>query len=133
MAPLVSTITLFTEIIVLISILYTFYSSYFKNRFPRLLVAITLIYETIFNIGYMVYRTVAHSDVLTGNMRTFAILHGILSLVMFILLIVLMSFAWQAYRKENFFRKNKCMTITFLVFWIVSVTSGIYVYFLAYY
>ena len=62
-----------------------------------------------------------------------AIVHGILSLLMFIALIVFFVFAWRKYRKnENYFKNHKYLTYTFLFFWTFSIVSGVLFYFVEY-
>jgi len=130
--PIYSTVALFTECIMLIVILYIFYNGYKYNRFNYKLVAIALSYEIIFNISYMLYRTVSapesksvHSAIVIG----FAILHGILSLVMFILLIVFLLLAWKNYKKKiNYFKKHSVLSLIFIIFWLIAVISGIIIY-----
>ncbi len=135
-APLFSTITLIAEIIISLIIYYTFYRSYKFNKFPKYLVAFALLYETIFNISYMVSRVGQdETKLLPPVVIAFAAIHGILSLIMFIALIVYMILAYfRGYRKQvNYFMQHKKVTITFLVFWTFSILSGITFYFLTYY
>jgi hypothetical protein len=135
--PLYSTITLFAEIGLSLIIYYTFYSGYKKVHFPTPLVAIGLLYETLFNITYMASRAKTDAQVTRVHLPALyiglAAFHGILSLVMFIALVVFMFFAWRGYRKKkNFFKTHKSLSMTFLVFWTISIVSGILLYFATY-
>ncbi|PIP60246.1 hypothetical protein COX00_04275 [Candidatus Uhrbacteria bacterium CG22_combo_CG10-13_8_21_14_all_47_17] len=135
-APLFSTFTLFTEILVTLAVLYAFYSGYARNRFPSLLVGITLLYETLFNISYMVFRSATHGSIAddTAFEIGLAAFHGILSLVMFVGLFVFMIVAWRHYRKGiNYFRAHRALTGTFIVLWLLVVLSGLLFYVITYF
>lgn len=133
--PLYSTITLFAEIIISAAIFYTFYRSYKYNKFPVKLAAVTLAYEIIFNISYMFSRVRNHIEKLEIPWHVaLAIFHGTLSLLMFISLIIFFLLAWRKYRKgENYFKAHRNITIIFLLFWSISVLSGILFYFVEYF
>jgi hypothetical protein len=132
----ISTFVLVAELFVSASIFYVFYSSYVKNRFPFVLVAITLAYEIIGNIGYMTYRAMnGNPSQLSSPLYIgFAIFHGVFSLVMFVALLAFMGIAWKKYRAgTNYFAEHKNLTFTFLTFWIIAVLSGIAFYYLTYF
>ena len=136
--PWFSTFTLFTEIIVTGAVLYVIYSGYAKNRFPSRIAAAALSYEILFNISYMASRLVTHEDSKQYPDSPFhialAIFHGSFSLLMFILLLVFMFFAWKGYRRgENFFRVRRKLTIIFIVSWMIAVLSGFLFYYEAYF
>lgn len=134
--PIYSTIALFTECIMLIVILYIFYNGYKHNKFNYKLVAIALSYEILFNISYMLYRTLAKPD--SGGAHSafsigLAIFHGFLSLIIFILLIVFLLLAWKNYKKKiNYFKKHSTITLLFIIFWLIAAISGIIIYIIYY-
>jgi heme A synthase len=136
--PWFSTFTLFTELLVTTSVFYIFYQNLKFDRFPGRLTAITLGYETLFNISYMTYRSLTHVEH-EGHVHTplhiaVAAFHGIFSLSMFIALIVFMVLAWRAHKRgENFFRKHLVMSKVFLVLWAIAIVSGMLFYYLAYF
>ncbi|MBS3119974.1 hypothetical protein J4475_04080 [Candidatus Woesearchaeota archaeon] len=136
--PLFSTVTLFTEIIVSVGILYVFYSGYFKNRFPFRIAFLALTYELAVNVTYMAYRAVSHEVSEPAHTHhpfeiALAVFHGIFSLVMFVALIVFIVLAWLNYRRRiNYFKKHKVITVAFLVLWMIAVLSGVLFYFTAY-
>jgi uncharacterized membrane protein YozB (DUF420 family) len=135
-APLYSTITLLAELGISAIIYYTLYQGYKHNKFPSILAGGALLYEAIFNISYMVSRVSTHVKALPLDSKfevALAIVHGILSLIMFIALIVFFIFAWTRYRKGmNYFQNHKALTALFLVFWTFSIVSGVLFYFLEY-
>jgi hypothetical protein len=134
--PWFSTFTLFTELLVTTSILYSLYSAYRRNYFPYALVAVTLAYEVLFNISYMASRALGgqNPSKLAGSaVIGLAIFHGIFSLIMFLSLLVFMSIAWVKYRKGiNYFQLHKNFTLTFVVLWLIAVASGFVFYYIAY-
>ncbi len=136
--PWFSTFTLFTETVVTAGILYVFYKAYYHNFFQFKLAAAVLAYEVCFNISYMAYRALRHSDSKAYPDSAFhialAAFHGIFSLLMFLLLLLFMYFAWKNYRRGiNFFRNHKILTLMFLISWLVAVASGYLFYYQAYF
>ena len=135
-APLYSTITLFAELVISGIIYFTIYQGYKHNRFFSMLAGFALLYEICFNISYMVSRVPEHAKfdkVAPAVIIVFAIVHGVLSLLMFLALIVFFVFAFFSYRKgNNFFQKHKILTTIFLIFWTFSIVSGIIFYLLEY-
>lgn len=133
---LYSTITLFAELIISAIIYFTLYQGYRHNKFPSRLAFGALLYELIFNITYMASRVPAHARAArleTPFVIGLAIVHGILSLIMFMALIVFFIFAWKSYRKEvNYFRNHKIQTFVFLFFWTFSIVSGVLFYLVEY-
>src|SRR5690349_8813743 len=111
MPPLYSTITLFAELIISTIIYYTLYQGYKHNKFPTKLAAFALIYELVFNISYMISRVspqIKSTHVESPFLIGLAIVHGILSLIMFITLIIFFILAWKNYAKGvNYFVKYK--------------------------
>lgn len=132
-APLLSTISLITELLITVSIFYIFYKGYFQGKFLTKLAIVTILYELIFNISYMASRTPHVTSNQTSATTPFAIFHGVLSLTMFVCLIIFLIVAWSNYTKnENFFKNHTVITLLFLFFWSVSVTSGIMFYIMKY-
>ena len=132
-APLFSTFSLITELLVSTAIFYIFYKGYKHNVYSTKLAAVTILYELIFNISYMAKRTPTATSATSSPATPLAIVHGILSLIMFVSLIVFFIVAWNKYKKgQNFFKDHKILTIVFLFFWTVSVLSGATFYILRY-
>ncbi len=134
--PLFSTITLFTELIVSAAVYYTLYQGYKKNKFPKKIAIPALIYESIFNISYMSMRVPTHAKAANAEpiyLILLAIIHGILSLIMFLSLFVFFIIAWKKYSNSiNFFFEHKTLTWLFIVFWTFSIVSGVLFYFISY-
>lgn len=133
--PLYSTVTLIAELFVSSIIFYSFYQGFKHNKFPTKFAAAALAYEILFNITYMIYRVPSHAKakVEPPYVIILAILHGTLSLIMFVSLIVFFILAWKNYRRGvNYFLVHKKFSLTFLIFWSISVISGILFYILEY-
>ncbi|MFA5991663.1 MAG: hypothetical protein WC794_05480 [Candidatus Doudnabacteria bacterium] len=136
--PWFSTFTLITETFVTVALLYLFYNAYYKNKFNFWLAGVTLGYEILFNISYMSYRALSHKDSATQPDSAFhialAIFHGSFALLMFLLLLVFMFFAWKSYKKGvNFLQNHKKLTIIFIIAWLIAVISGFVFYYEAYF
>jgi heme A synthase len=86
----------------------------------------------------MISRALTHEDSSQYPDSSFhiaiAIFHGTFSLIMFVLLLVFMFFAWKGYRSgKNYFRVHKRLTIIFLISWMIAVLSGFLFYYEAYF
>ena len=134
-APLYSSISLIAELIISGIIISVIYQGYKNNVFFSKLTFFALAYEVLFNISYMVRRSDISEEVKPklSFETALAITHGVLSLVMFISLIIFLLLAWKNYKKRiNYFKENKKMTFTFVIFWLISVVSGMTFYFVNY-
>lgn len=135
-APLYSTITLVAEIFISAIIYYTLYQGYAHSKFPVKLAGFALLYEMFFNISYMASQTPHHvkaARVESPFIISLAIIHGVLSLIMFLALIAFFVFAWTRYRKGvNYFQSHKVLTGVFTFFWTFSILSGILFYIVEY-
>lgn len=136
--PLYSIVTLCTETVVTVCLLYVIYTGYTKGILVRWLLGTILTFETLFNISYMASRFLTHVDPPDHKDSAFhigvAIFHGIFALTMFIALLVFMFFAWRGYgRGENYFKDHKKPTITFVIAWMVAIFSGYFFFYEAYF
>ena len=134
-APIFSTITLISEIFVTMGVLYVYYFAFYKNTFKPLYAFAVLAYEIFVNVAYMVYRVLTHTE--TGKYQVWEVvllaLHGTLSLIMLIALIVLFVKAYLEHKKgKNFLAKHKLISLSILGVWLFSVASGCAVYFVEY-
>ena len=134
--PLVSTITLIAELVIGFLIFYVVYRGYSKNSYPRKTAIFALAYEVVFKVGYMVYRTVGQpvASGFSPAMKIVAAIHGLLSLVMLIAVIMIFWRAGKEYAKQvNSFLVHKLQTFIFVSFWAISLLSGIFLYIKAYF
>jgi hypothetical protein len=136
--PIWSIITLVTEIGVTTAIFYIIWKGVVAVHFVRPLAFGVLVYEALFNISYMVTRSLRHTDVSVAGMAkpgmaTLAMFHGIFSLVMFVALVIFFLVAANRYAKgENYFLHHHRLTTTFLYAWAASILSGVFFFFQLY-
>ena len=134
--PWFSTFTLFSEIVVTGLVLYIFFQAYKYNRFLYGLAGAVVAYEILVNISYMFQSLFDHTvgqKITNTYYIILAAFHGSFSLLMFLLLLVFMFFAWRNYKKGiNYFREHYRITAAFLISWMVAVVTGILFYILLY-
>jgi hypothetical protein len=127
--PILSIVTLLTELVITASVYFIIWKAYRTGAFMRRLAFAILGYELLFNISYMLSRelgvdesTVVYNPYETG----LAIFHGTFSLLMFVMLFVFFIMAARAYRRgENYFLIHPRLTWSFVLAWGVSILSGI--------
>lgn len=127
--PTWSIVTLVTEFGVTAAVFFVIWKAYTAGRFIRPLAFGVLAYEVIFNISYMLSRSLQHASEEAGTEKpgeiALAIFHGTFSLAMFVALIIFFFVAASRYaRGENYFLVHRRLTVVFLWAWTVSVLSG---------
>jgi len=133
-APLLSIFTLIAEFCVTGIVFYVIWKAVAEVKFNKKLGFGVLLYETIFNISYMVMRSLDHANenpqtVEKSGENVLGMFHGIFSLLMFLTLVVFFVVAERHYAKgENFFVHHHRMTRLFLSAWGVSVLSGAFLF-----
>jgi len=129
-APLFSIFALVAEFCVTGVVFYVIWTAISNVRFNKKLGFGVLAYEVIFNISYMVMRSLEHVNekpdvVEKPGEVALAIFHGTFSLVMFVALVIFFVVAERHYaRGENFFVHHHRLTSVFLYAWGISVFSG---------
>lgn len=127
--PILSIVTLLTELVITASVYFIIWKAYRTGAFMRVLAFAILGYELLFNISYMLSRElgVDESAVVYNPYETgLAIFHGTFSLLMFVMLMVFFLMAARAYRRgENYFLIHPRLTWSFVLAWGVSILSGI--------
>jgi hypothetical protein len=125
--PAYSIFSASSELLVTAAVFYVVWKAW-HGDFRRGLLVSVLVFEAAANISYMAYRTIAPSSPLhdePGWLTTTAILHGILSLAMFLFLIFITAMAWRDNeRGRNFFRDSPTTTWAFVGLWTASIVSG---------
>lgn len=128
--PFFSIFALVAEFCVTGIIFYVIWTAISNVRFNRKLAFGVLAYELVFNISYMVMKSLGDGGntsetVKSGTDIALAIFHGTFSLVMFISLVIFFVVASRHYAKgENFFVHHHRLTSVFLYAWGISVFSG---------
>lgn len=129
-APFFSIFALVAEFCVTGVVFYVIWNAVSEVRLNRKLAFGVLAYEVIFNISYMVWRSLEHANEKVAVVEkpgevALAIFHGTFSLVMFVALVLFFWVADKRYAKgENFFVHHHRMTSIFLYAWGISVFSG---------
>ena len=130
--PLFSTLSAVTELLVTAAVFWFFQQALVHGRYRFGIMAVALVYETLFNITYMTARFFGEGT--TGDHEAwFSVLlavHGTLSLLMFIGLIVLVIWAFDRRGKGDLdpLGTRRKLAWTFLVLWTLSVLSGEFIY-----
>lgn len=133
-APLFSTVSAVTELLVTAAVYVFLVRAYRGTRFHGGLLAFALSYEVLVNVAYMTYRlfvpsVAEHSD----GMSLLLAFHGILSLFMLVGLIGLAMNAWRGHRQgTNTLRAHPKTTWAFGILWAISILTGEAVYVLSY-
>ena len=135
-APIFSTFSAIAEIFVTAGVFYIVLQNYRQKGFAWKLAAVVIAFEFSVNMMYMIFRmreTSAQHESVASPLAPFMAAHGILSLLVFVMLVV---FAYLAYvaskRGRHFFFDNKAVTWMFLGLWMVSVGSGEALYAISY-
>jgi hypothetical protein len=132
--PTFSTFSAATELVVTAVVVWFFYRALRFGDYRFGLMSAALVYETAFNITYMVSRIFLHEEGVTHVhepwVTWFVAFHGSLSLGMFIGLIWITAWGYRSLRRgnPNPLLARKKLSITFLVLWGVSVTTGEMIY-----
>lgn len=132
--PLFSTFSAVTELLVTAAVVWFFYNALKKADYRWGVITAALIYETLFNITYMVSRLALHTSSTDverpGWYIGFVAFHGTLSLVMFLGLIALVVWAYERRKQgmEDPLGAHRKLSWTFLVLWFVSIGTGELIY-----
>lgn len=125
--PPFSTLSAISELLVTGAVFYAFWPAYRGRMFRGGLLAVALVYETLFNITYMTRQLVSfgRSPDIEPGIVWLAILHGIFSLVMFVGLLFFAGISYKEKRAGVNFPAERLGFLTgFLVLWSISVLSG---------
>lgn len=126
--PAFSIFSAISELAVTAVVLYVIVGNLRGRPFNWKLLGAVLIFEVCVNVIYMIKRASA-ADVdaqLHGMLKGLFAVHGILSLLMLVALILaylLSTFDHKAGR-ETWFRVNRPATWSLIVFWLLAVGSG---------
>ena len=132
--PLFSTISAVTELLVTAAVYWFFWRGMKFADYRWGIITVAIVYETLFNVTYMVSRVFTHEEGVTHVhdpwVTWFVAAHGTLSLVMFIGLIWYV--VWVRRRVKagapNPLLEHRRLSQVFLVLWTLSVASGEAIY-----
>ena len=134
--PAFSIFSAVSELFVTAAVFYVVYRNWTRRPFPLPLFIAVALFEALVNVVYMANRASRASsgaDAVPAGLKIFFALHGMLSLLAYLVFVVLAVFAWQDQRAGRwFFRDHPKLTWTFLVLWAVSIGSGEAIFVLRY-
>ena len=134
-APAFSTFSAIAELFVTAAVVYVVVRNFRGMGFAWRLASVVIVFEFSVNMLYMIsrMRADAASGEMTGPWGLFAAGHGLLSLIVFILLVIFSFQAFQASKRgSHFFQEHRGVTYSFLALWMVSVVSGEVLYVVRY-
>ena len=117
-----------SELFVTAGVFYIIRRNWTGRTFALPLFLAVALFEALVNVMYMAHRSAqAASGVqpLAASLRLFFALHGMLSLLAYLVFVILGVLAYQEQRNGRFwFRDRPGVAWTFIVVWLVSVASG---------
>jgi hypothetical protein len=128
-APAFSVFSAVSELFVTAGVIFVIRRNWTRRPFPLGVFLAVALFEALVNVLYMANRaaqaaTPGAPSMPTGMKIAFA-LHGMLSLVAYLVFVVLAVFAYQDQKRGRyFFRERPAITWTFAVVWAISILSG---------
>ncbi len=126
--PAFSIFSAVSELFVTTAVLYAIISNMRGNKFNWKLMGAVLVFETCFNIVYMVKQAAkedVHTDI-TGPLKAMLAVHGIMALVMFVALLVvyLISTFNQKSGYPTWFQQHRNLSYVFITLWVATIGMG---------
>ena len=141
--PAFSLFSAISELFVTAGVLFVVRRNWTRRTFPFALFLGVALFEGLINVMYMAKRAsdasgapVAAVHALSTGMKIGFAVHGLLSLLAYLVFVVLGVFAHQEQQQQEprwFFRERPALTWTFLVFWAISIGSGEVLFVLRYF
>jgi cytochrome bd-type quinol oxidase subunit 1 len=129
-APFFSSFSAIAELFVTAGVLYVVLRNYRQHPFAAKLAAAVVTFEFSVNMMYMIFRmrettATSHAEAAASPLAPFMAAHGILSLLVFVLLVVYSYMAYVASKGgRHFFHDHPVVTWSFVGMWMLSVGSG---------
>jgi hypothetical protein len=132
MIPAFSIFSAVSELFVTAGVFIVIRRNWTRRGFPLALFLGVALFEALVNVMYMATRAsaaaVGHDPISLGMKILFAV-HGILSLLVYVVFVILGILAYQEQRHGRyFFPERPALTWTFLVLWTISVASGEWIF-----
>ena len=135
--PAFSLFSAISELFVTAGVLFVVRRNWTRRTFPFALFIGVALFEGLINVMYMAKRaadasgtavaTEAAAHALSAVMKIGFAVHGLLSLLAYLVFVVLGVFAHQEQQQDPprwFFRERPALTWTFLALWVISIGSG---------
>jgi len=116
-----------SELFVTAGVFWVIHRNWTRRPFPLPLFLAVALFEAFVNVMYMASRSsaAASDHSIAPNLRIFFALHGMLSLLAYLVFVILGVLAYQDQKEGRYwFRDRPAVTWTFIVVWIISVGSG---------
>ena len=128
--PTFSLFSAISELFVTAGVLFVVRRNWTRRPFPFALFLTVSLFEAMVNVMYMANRSAAASspnamETMSTGMKIGFAVHGLLSLVAYLVFVVLGVLAYQEFKAGRwFFRDRPALTWGFLVLWVISIGSG---------
>jgi uncharacterized membrane protein YozB (DUF420 family) len=118
-----------SELFVTAGVAFVIRRNWTRRRFPLAVFLTVALFEALVNVLYMANRSAQAAApgavALPPMMKLAFALHGMLSLIAYLVFVVLAVFAYQDQKRDRyFFREHPAITWTFAVVWAISIVSG---------
>ena len=134
--PAFSIFSAISELFVTAGVLFVIHRNWNRRAFPLPIFLAVVLFEALVNVLYMSHRAsqaASGAVVVAPGMKLFFAVHGMVSLLAFIVFVVLGVFAYQDQKRGvYFFRERPGLTWTFLLVWTISIVSGEAIFVLRY-
>ena len=136
--PPFSLFSAISELFVTAGVIYVIRRNWTRRTFSLGIFMGVALFEAFVNVLYMANRAAeATSGVarhaIEPGLRLFFAVHGLLSLLAYLVFVVLGVLAYQEQRRGRFFfREYPAVTWTFVVVWTISIVSGEVIFALRY-
>lgn len=127
-----------SELFVTAGVLFVVRRNWTQRPFPFGVFLTVSLFEALVNVMYMANRSAAASapgaaEVLSTGMKISYALHGLLSLIAYLVFVVLGTLAYQEQKAGRwFFRARPALMWGFLMLWTISIGSGEVIFLLRY-
>jgi len=119
-----------SELFVTAGVIYVIRRNWTRRAFSLAIFLGVALFEAFVNVLYMANRAAeassgAATHAVAPGLRVFFAVHGLLSLLAYLVFVVLGVLAYQEQRRGRFFfRDHPGITWTFALVWAVSIVSG---------
>jgi hypothetical protein len=119
-----------SELFVTAGVLFVVHRNWHRRPFPFALFLGVSLFEALVNVMYMANRSAqatapGTAELFSPNMKLAFALHGMLSLLAYLIFVVLGTLAYQEQKEGQwYFRDRPALMWSFLVLWAISIGSG---------
>ncbi len=127
--PAFSIFSAVSELFVTAGVIYVIRRNWTRKPFALAVFLTVALFEALVNVLYMANRSAQAAapgaEAMPAMMKLGFALHGMLSLLAYLVFVILAVFAYQDQKRGRyFFRERPGITWTFAVVWAISIVSG---------